>query len=719
MRQPKHTLSRFRLAVLLLLNLTLLASPIRSFAAGQDSRRQDLSKIIVEPFTTSATAGLPSLHAKAAEELTEAIRKQLAEESRLQIDKTAHSLKLVGSIVSYRDAMLDVQGTLYDDDNLLVNSRVKRPIKPEDDWEEGIDLVAEQLLDELIGDIRAVQQHSYSEYFTVSPGFNDCSSYNGYSPDAGCSDNYYSTWGWWRHNHHHDRQPVQSGQVPQQPQDRHPHDAHRRHKHETDRDHAQHEHPQHDEHHALGDHERHPGKRHWISDTGTDSHHGTTPVMGDRPHTVAPQSEKLDASRLKQPASGISSDANPAPSATNTGNNQPRLPSDTSPHHARPHSHEASPGSAAPLPQTLNPNSPDKAAPGLSPNPVQPQSDIPRHHGKPSPESRLPASEPSSATGSVTGLEPATTPPQEPANKPGRVIEPKPESSAGRLPSSIGKEMKSPADLPSPREHGPRAGLGSAPASEPKAAPGSPSLENATKPGNAPNQSQAPMPVSGSPSSSGIVSPSPTLSPSPASTPKPEATSAPTSTAPNPASPVSPPASPSSPGALSTPSHDSAPSSGISPAPASGSQSSGGSSSSFGSATSSAPVSTPSYNAAPSPSIPPAPASGSQSSGGSSASFGGATSSAPVSTPSYNAAPSPSIPPAPAYRPQSSGGSSSSFGGATSASPASMPTPSIPSSAPPSAATTSVSPSPNVAPSPPAQKPAAKPSATSSGATTP
>ncbi len=202
----------FRFAVIMLLGLGLLGQTActASGREGPDFAEEDLSKIYVTPFGTAVNLQLPDTHVDAAQALTRATEQQLQEENRLQTGYGVHSLTLQGMILSYRDDVIEVQGELYDDDEFLVYSRIKRRLEPGEDWALGLDLVVEQMLDELMRKMSEVQQADYVPYYAVQPGYfviddryyygNDF--YNSYYYDA-----YYADWGWWRHHprrHHHD-----------------------------------------------------------------------------------------------------------------------------------------------------------------------------------------------------------------------------------------------------------------------------------------------------------------------------------------------------------------------------------------------------------------------------------------------------------------------------------------------------------------------------------
>ena len=202
MQNLSYKFSHARIGLCVLLNLGLLMQPMSSSAANSpvvDTRVQALSTIYVEPVAPSANIQIPGLKINVNQLLNSTIRKQLEQEARLQINPNAHALRLIGVILSYNDATLDVQGELFDDDKLLVYSRIKHHIEADDDWNEALNLVVEQMLDELIGEMRDKAQADYGRYFVP----NNCYA------NSRCSDPYYVGWGWWRVAHryptHHDR----------------------------------------------------------------------------------------------------------------------------------------------------------------------------------------------------------------------------------------------------------------------------------------------------------------------------------------------------------------------------------------------------------------------------------------------------------------------------------------------------------------------------------
>ena len=173
--------------------LILLATSMSGVAAGpvdNNGQVQDLATIYVEPIkSTYHGKQIPRLHLNAAQNLTKAISDQLIAENRLQTNPNVHALSLNGLMLNYRDNTLEVHGELFDDDILLVYTLVKREIAPDGDWDEGLHLVAEELLDMLIANLRQLQ--AFNGYFYP----NDC--YTDFS-DCGSSYPYYIGWGWWR-----------------------------------------------------------------------------------------------------------------------------------------------------------------------------------------------------------------------------------------------------------------------------------------------------------------------------------------------------------------------------------------------------------------------------------------------------------------------------------------------------------------------------------------
>lgn len=195
----------------LLLGFCLLFQFACTTTAGGllDSREEDLSKIYVSPFTASSNLQLPIAHGDAGKILTRALERQLLEENRLQTAYDVHSLTLQGMILSYQDGVIEVQGELYDDEEFLVYSRIKRHIEPGDDWQQALDLVVEQMLDDLMKKMAEVQREDYVAYYAATPRYFVVDNRYYYGVEYYSSpfyDPYYADWGWWRHypRHHHD-----------------------------------------------------------------------------------------------------------------------------------------------------------------------------------------------------------------------------------------------------------------------------------------------------------------------------------------------------------------------------------------------------------------------------------------------------------------------------------------------------------------------------------
>ena len=150
---------------------------------------EDLATIFVEDINVKDSWQLPSLHMDAAQELTMVIRKQLQVENRLQSNPEVHALRLEGLILAYQEHMLHVQGELYDRDNLLVYTLVARTLEPDDDWTEGLNLLAEELLDKLISKL-GKQEAEYLRYF---PPYGSC-----FLPASCKSIARHLLGGWWR-----------------------------------------------------------------------------------------------------------------------------------------------------------------------------------------------------------------------------------------------------------------------------------------------------------------------------------------------------------------------------------------------------------------------------------------------------------------------------------------------------------------------------------------
>lgn len=156
MKIKQSCLSLFRSAAFVLMGLGIL-NQVGCSTTGQpnsggwtDSRSEDLTKIFVYPLTASPNLQLPVTRANAPKILTTAIQQQLYEAQRLQTDERVHSLSLYGVVLSYQNGIIDVQGEIYDDDQFLVYSRVTRRLEAGEDWNQGLNLVAEQMLDELM-----------------------------------------------------------------------------------------------------------------------------------------------------------------------------------------------------------------------------------------------------------------------------------------------------------------------------------------------------------------------------------------------------------------------------------------------------------------------------------------------------------------------------------------------------------------------------------------
>ncbi len=234
-----------------------------------DSREEDLSKIYVAPFTASANLQLPDVHGDAVKVLTRALEQQLLEENRLQTASGIHSLTLQGVILSYQEDVIEVQGELYDDEEFLTYSRVKRHIEPGDDWQQGLDLVVEQMLDDLMRKMADVQREDYVPYYAATPRYFVVDNRYYYGVDYYSSsyyDPYYADWGWWRHypRHHHNH-------------DQHPHEDH--------------------DHHPSPKPDNKPKpKPHWISD-------GMIEALPRSAHISQERNRQREARQYRSPAS--------------------------------------------------------------------------------------------------------------------------------------------------------------------------------------------------------------------------------------------------------------------------------------------------------------------------------------------------------------------------------------------------------------------------------
>lgn len=147
-------LVRFRLFMMLIFCLLIpvgcSTTGHTSYGSWLDLRKEDLSKIYVNGFSSASNLQLPSEHDNALYLLQYAVEHELFLQGRLQVENDMHTLTLQGVILSYQDGVFDLQGELYNDDEFLVYSRVRRHLDINDDWEQGINLIAKQLLDELM-----------------------------------------------------------------------------------------------------------------------------------------------------------------------------------------------------------------------------------------------------------------------------------------------------------------------------------------------------------------------------------------------------------------------------------------------------------------------------------------------------------------------------------------------------------------------------------------
>jgi len=283
-----QTLFQYRLPVLLVLTLLVIiscsASPSRGATKIVDFRQRDLAKISIEHTPSTAVVSQPIQNNYALLLLENAIRLQLADENRLQTDDAIHSLRLQLKILSYQDNVLLAQGKLYDDDEYLVYSQVKRRFAANEDWEEVMELVAEQMLDELMLKMRDLQQSAISEaptkYFAYSSSYGNVRTYSPtiYSSNLSYSDPYYNNWGWWRR----------------------PRDDHHRHEHDIHRHDGKHQ-----DHHS----ENHL-RRHWVDNGPITNPH--LPGSGGKPrHDSKPSSHGLTPSPAILPINGAEALVNP------------------------------------------------------------------------------------------------------------------------------------------------------------------------------------------------------------------------------------------------------------------------------------------------------------------------------------------------------------------------------------------------------------------------
>jgi len=285
-----QTLFQYRLPVLLVLTLLVIigcsASPSRGASKIVDFRQRDLAKISIEHTPSTAVVSQPIQNNYALLLLENAIRLQLADENRLQTDDAIHSLRLQLKILSYQDNVLLAQGKLYDDDEYLVYSQVKRRFAANEDWEEVMELVAEQMLDELMLKMRDLQQSAISEaptkYFAYSSSYGNVRTYSTtiYSSNLSYSDPYYNNWGWWRR--------------PRDDHHRHGHNAHRH----------DHQNKHHDEKHQDHHSENHP-RRHWVGNGPITNPH--LPGSGGKPR----RDSKPNPTPATLPTNGLEAVVNP------------------------------------------------------------------------------------------------------------------------------------------------------------------------------------------------------------------------------------------------------------------------------------------------------------------------------------------------------------------------------------------------------------------------
>lgn len=246
-----------------------------------------------------------------------------------------------------------VQGELYDDDRFLVYSRVNRRLAANEGWGQGLELVAAQLLDELMGKMRELQQQAalargarqyiyYGNTYYASPYYSNQYYY----------DPYYSGWGWWRRS-----------------RDYYPR-------------------PDHDEHPN-----QHPGSKpspHWVSDGIVESlprSHLIEQEVVKRKHESEP-SERFVAppsSHEHYPfgsgGSSVSPDSsagsgfgvNPSPSYSSPSYTPPASHHDSTPHFSAPSSHSESPSFVPPSSH----HSEAPAAPAIAPPPPAPRQEAP------------------------------------------------------------------------------------------------------------------------------------------------------------------------------------------------------------------------------------------------------------------------------------------------------------------------------------------------------
>ncbi|MDP3330688.1 MAG: hypothetical protein Q8Q40_01270 [Methylococcaceae bacterium] len=315
-----QTLFQYRLPLLLALTLLLIigcsASPSRGASKMVDFRQRDLAKISIEHTPSTAVVSQPIQNNYALLLLENAIQLQLADENRLQTDDAIHSLRLQLKILSYQDNVLLAQGKLYDDDEYLVYSQVKRRFAANENWEEVMELVAEQMLDELMLKMRDLQQSAITEaptrYFAYSSNYYNI--YNNprpriyntitYSNNPVYSDPYYNNWGWWR-----------------------------RHRNEHDVRRDSHQHKPHDEKHQDHYPENHP-RRHWVDNDPSSNppllgpsgrpRHGSKPDLRPAPTTLTNTATEAAVKPITAPSNGpiVTPPVTEPPAAGSTPANQ-------------------------------------------------------------------------------------------------------------------------------------------------------------------------------------------------------------------------------------------------------------------------------------------------------------------------------------------------------------------------------------------------------------
>lgn len=184
---------------MMLLAVGLLGQFACSTNPMRDDRPLDMSKIYVFEMTPAPNLQLPAGHEDALIQLSQNVRQQLAHENKLQSDPRIHSLSFYGAILSYRDGVIDVQGELYDDEQFLVYSRVKRQLAVGEDWRIALNLIAEQLLDQLMVKLQQSLPANVPAPIPLPPSP---------APDPWPLE---SCWGCWRHgaddSHGHHRKP--------------------------------------------------------------------------------------------------------------------------------------------------------------------------------------------------------------------------------------------------------------------------------------------------------------------------------------------------------------------------------------------------------------------------------------------------------------------------------------------------------------------------------